>query len=95
MQTPPAEKLSMVRVRYVLLTAVLVACVIVRVDPSHHLWLAAVMTLDVILLFLVRCESCKSSLYYTAGGERPPLVSRRTLSLLIAPQCPICGKERF
>jgi len=58
---------------------------------------------DIILLvaaglsvgaYFIRCETCKSSIYYRAGGERRFFPTPSSFGFLVAARCPCCGMER-
>jgi hypothetical protein len=110
MQSPVADKLSMVRVKSVILTTVFMArwlcfaghilaptMVSIPSSPSDYAWIMAAMGSAAVLFYFVRCETCHSSIYYTAGGERTLFFgdSSSRQRFLFASKCPVCGQERF
>lgn len=44
--------------------------------------------------YFIRCETCHSSIYYGAGGERHFFAGQRFNTFLFAARCPYCGMER-
>jgi hypothetical protein len=48
-----------------------------------------------MLVYLIRCESCKSSIYYRAGGTRMLVQTPSSYGFLSARHCPYCGLERW
>jgi hypothetical protein len=87
------SKRSLVRIKAVLLHIVFLCCAIALANRSDHvLALMGIAGASAILVYFVRCESCKSSIYYRAGGERyPPNPSR----FLYSARCPYCELKRF
>jgi hypothetical protein len=90
------EEHSLVRIKAALLVVTFLGCwILLKYFDSHRdeNTLLAIAGVSAILLYFVRCERCKSSIYYTAGGKR----SLRLLGapgFLMAKKCPICGKLR-
>src|SRR5579864_2880030 len=108
MQSPVADKLSMVRVKSVILTTIfmagwvsfaghIIAPTIVPISASALVWIMAAMGAAAVLFYFVRCETCQSSIYYTAGGKRTIFFgdSSSGQRFLFASKCPVCGQERF
>ncbi len=48
-----------------------------------------------VMPYFIRCETCKSSIYYVTGGKRNLFFTRSSLyGFLFAGQCPYCGMQR-
>jgi hypothetical protein len=99
MQSPVDDKLSMVRVKYLILAAIFLSGYIViptASSPPTHFWIFAAMGVASMLFYFVRCETCHSSIYYTAGGKRNFFVGgSSTWRFIVASKCPVCGRKRF
>jgi hypothetical protein len=92
--SPP--KRSLVRLKSVLLLAVFVGCLIaIGYGSPHVLALVVVAGASSLLQYLVRCESCHSSIYYRAGGGRTLIAGPSRSRFMYASRCPYCGLERF
>jgi len=86
---------SLVRVKVALLFLIFLACVIaLRLDSAYEDALLAVAGVSAVLFWFVRCESCKSSIYYRAGGKRKLFFGAGTLVFLLARECPCCKLVR-
>ena len=83
MRGPVADKLSMVRVKSVILTTIFMAGWVgfaghilapaissMPSSPSGSLSVMAAMGSAAVLFYFVRCETCHSIIHYTAGGKR-------------------------
>ena len=89
--TPPANK-SLVRLKGATVFLIFVACWLwLKYISSHENLVFSIAAITAILPWFLRCERCKSSIYYRAGGVRMP---RYSLSFFTARQCPCCGLER-
>jgi hypothetical protein len=44
--------------------------------------------------YFIRCEHCKSSIYYRAGGKRVILMGPSAVYFVFAKRCPCCGASR-
>jgi len=87
---------SSVRLKSALLLAVFLGCLIgVHYTPPHALALIVVAGISSMLQYLVRCESCHSSIYYRAGGDRTLIAGPSTFRFMYNSRCPYCGLERF
>jgi hypothetical protein len=87
---------SLVRVKAVFLCVTFLCCGILLQYLDSHRYdnaLFAIAGASAILLYFVRCEQCKSSIYYTAGGKRNLLILN-ALGFLTAKKCPNCGKPQ-
>ena len=94
--TVSPRKQSLVRVKSVALLAVFLGCLIGIDNRSPHaLALILVAGVSSMLQYLVRCESCHSSIYYRAGGDRTFIARPRAFRFLYSNRCPYCGLERF
>jgi hypothetical protein len=96
--SPPGK--SFVRVKAVVVFTAFLGCwIAVLYGSTHGGALLAVAGAAAVLLYFVRCESCHSSIYYRAGGERTlffgPRASLRGFGFLASGRCPYCGLERF
>jgi hypothetical protein len=47
-----------------------------------------------VLPYFIRCENCKSSIYYRAGGKRAIFMGPSTAYFVFAKRCPCCGVVR-
>ena len=47
-----------------------------------------------VLPYFIRCENCKSSIYYRAGGKRAIFMGPSTVHFVFAKRCPCCGAVR-
>ena len=93
---PPQLGRSLFRVKIACLTLVFLGCGVgLRLGSGHDNVLIAVAGLSAVLFYFVRCESCKSSIYYRKGGERKFLFGTGSVAFLLARQCPCCGLERL
>jgi hypothetical protein len=96
--TPTQEtKRSRYRLKAFALTAVFTVCWFIAgmdadalSDPLHGLLVVGIAGLSSSLLIFIRCERCRSSLYYCARGARVPW----KLSFLWAKRCPCCDLDR-
>jgi hypothetical protein len=61
--------------------------------PRYENTLLAAAGASAVLFYFIRCEKCKSSIYYTAGGKRH-LFLWGAPRFLMANECPICGLIR-
>lgn len=87
---------SLVRAKSVALLVVFLGCLIAIHNRSPHaLALMLVAAVSSVLQYLVRCESCHSSIYYRAGGRRTLIAGPSTFRFLYSNRCPYCGLERF
>jgi hypothetical protein len=87
---------SLVRVKGVVLFLIFYACWLYLKyfdGPRYENTLLAVAGASALLFYFVRCEKCKSSIYYTAGGKRH-LFLWGAPRFLMANECPICGLIR-
>jgi hypothetical protein len=84
---------SWYRVKTVALTATFAACWLAGFvgTAAHGFAVASIAAISVMFLYFVRCERCRSSLYYRAGGARAPW----KVSFLWAKRCPCCELERI
>ena len=91
---PPRR--SLVRVKSVLLLTVFLGCLIGIYNRSPHvLALIVVAGISSMLQYLVRCETCHSSIYYRAGGGRTLIAGPSSTRFMYSNRCPYCGLERF
>jgi|SRR5689334_6443952 len=87
---------SLVRLKSVVLLAVFLGCLIgVHYRSPHALALIVVAGFSSMLQYLVRCESCHSSIYYRAGGGRTLIFGPSATRFMYSNRCPYCGLERF
>lgn len=87
---------SLVRVKAVVLFLIFYACwLYLRYfdGPRYGNMILAVAGASALLFYFVRCEKCKSSIYYTAGGKRHQFLWGAP-RFLMANECPICGLIR-
>jgi hypothetical protein len=87
---------SLVRVKAVFLFVTFLGCWILLKFFDGHGYentLLAIMGVSAILLYFVRCEQCKSTIIYRAGGKLDLLLLSAP-RFLTARKCPICGKLR-
>jgi len=47
-----------------------------------------------VLPYFIRCENCKSSIYYRAGGKRAIFMGPSTAYFVFAKRCPCCDAVR-
>ena len=64
-------------------------------ETEHTNLLIAISGASAVLNFFVRCESCKTSIYYRAGGERNFTVGPYYYRFMLAAKCPVCGLRRL
>lgn len=87
---------SLVRVKSVALLVVFLGCLIgIHYRPSNALALILVAGFSSMLQYLVRCESCHSSIYYRAGGDRNLIAGPSAFRFMYNGRCPYCGLERL
>src|SRR5215471_17035251 len=92
--SPPRR--SLVRLKSVALLTVFLGCLIAIYNGSPHaLALVVVAGVSSMLQYLVRCESCHSSIYYRAGGVRALIAGPSATRFMYGNACPYCGLERF
>jgi hypothetical protein len=87
---------SLIRVKAAFLCVTFFGCwILLRYFDSHRYenTLFAGAGVSAMLFYFVRCEQCKSSIYFTAGGTRNLRLLGAPGSLM-AKRCPICGKLR-
>jgi hypothetical protein len=87
---------SLDRVKAAFLFVTFLCCGILLKYFEHHRYentLFVIAGVSAILFYFVRCEQCKSSIYYSAGGKRNLLLLEAP-GFLMARKCPICGKLR-
>jgi hypothetical protein len=90
------ERKSLVRVKAAFLFASFLGCwILLKYFDSHRYenTLFAIAGVSAILLYFVRCEQCKSTIIYRAGGKLDLLLLSAP-RFLTARKCPICGKLR-
>ena len=87
---------SLVRLKSVALLAVFIGCLIgIHYRSQHALALILIASVSSMLQYLVRCESCHSSIYYRAGGNRTLFAGPSRFGFMYNSRCPYCGLERF
>jgi len=87
---------SLVRVKAAFLFVTFLGCWILLKYFDRHRYenaLFAIAGVSVILFYLVRCEQCKSTILYSAGGKRNWLLLGAG-RFLTARRCPNCGRLR-
>jgi di/tricarboxylate transporter len=87
---------SLVRVKVAFLFVTFLGCwILLKYFDSrrYESTLFAIAGVSATLFYFVRCEQCKSSIYYSAGGKRSLLLLGAP-GFLMAKKCPICGKLR-
>jgi hypothetical protein len=93
--SPHAAK-SLVRAKAVLLAAIFLGCgTALKHSVAYEDTLLAIAGISAMLLWFVRCETCKSSIYYQAGGGRRLFPTYASMKFFAARRCPGCGQERL
>ncbi len=92
----PDEERSLYRVKMLcIVSGFLLCCGAIRFGFGNEtLFFVLAMGLSVLPLF-VRCETCKSSIYYRAGGRRALPVAPGAYTFVLASTCPYCGRKRI
>lgn len=87
---------SLVRVKALILFAVFLSCgVALKVGTPFENTLLALAGTSAVLLYFVRCEWCKSSIYYVKGGKHTFPVGTVSFRFLSRKKCPYCAGERI
>jgi len=85
------------RVKVAVLFLVFISCwcAVLWAPHWHTDAVFVVAAVAAVLVYFVRCESCHSSIYYRAGGERSLFVGKTSILVLVGKHCPVCGLERI
>jgi hypothetical protein len=84
---------SLVRVKAILLFVIFTGCWLsLKFSGKNENLFLAISGVSAVLVFFIRCEGCKSSIYYQRGERRFPPFG--LVGFLMAGQCPICGRRR-
>jgi hypothetical protein len=66
----------------------------IRLQLGNETLLLGFAVLVAISPYFVRCETCKSSIYYRTGGQRMFPAGPSALKFMFSRKCPYCGHER-
>lgn len=93
---PAVPQRSRVRAKALLLTAVFAICgYAYALDLTQSMLPFAIASVAAIGLYFVRCETCKSSIYYERGGTRHFPASLYSVRFLLQRKCPVCSMRRL
>lgn len=87
---------SSVRVKAAALFGGFVVCLIcLRLGLWSQAVLFGIAAVCAVGVYFVRCEQCKSSIYFVTGGSRRFPAGPSAYRFLLSASCPYCGRPRL